>query len=121
MNLHGAPFCGSSGPLMGAPLAAHLLGPHRENMHAESCNHLVARGMSILKQVRLLAASWGTHGMLTWMGNEFGQIDSVDMPRPANGFKQFSMSFALASDESSMHRCLHLFEVKLLAASWGTH
>ncbi|CAE8610854.1 unnamed protein product [Polarella glacialis] len=113
--LHGAPRCRTKGPGAGAPLAASLLGPCRDAMGVLDQNHLVKRGLCILKQTRLLAASLGCDATLTWMGNEFGQIDSVDMPRAANGFnkEQALVAYALADDKGLKHKHLEMFELCL--------
>ncbi|CAE8614205.1 unnamed protein product [Polarella glacialis] len=113
--LHGAPRCRTKGPGAGAPLAASLLGPCRDAMGVLDQNHLVQRGLCILKQTRLLAASLGCDATLTWMGNEFGQIDSVDMPRAANGFnkEQALVAYALADDKGLKHKHLEMFELCL--------
>jgi len=113
INLHGAPFCRPRGLLQGQTLASELLGPHRDNMGATEENILVGRGLAMLKQCRLLAASLGGDGVLSWMGSELGQIDSPDLPRPANGYKDFTIDYASAENKGLKFKHLELFDLCL--------
>merc|ERR1719401_723113 len=76
-------------------------------------NILVSRGLAMLKQCRLLTASLGGDGFLNWMGSETGQIDSPDLPRPANGNKDFSVDFASAENKGLKFKHLDLFDLCL--------
>mmetsp|Transcript_126119 Transcript_126119/g.364984 ORF Transcript_126119/g.364984 Transcript_126119/m.364984 type:complete len:1445 (-) Transcript_126119:202-4536(-) len=111
LNLHSAPALRSRGPLLGAPLAAELLGPHRHCMGVLERSDLVERGIAMLKQIQLLTASLGSDGVLTWMGSEFGQIDSTDMPRPGNGEREFSIAYDLASNKGLKFKHLEAFSL----------
>lgn len=109
MCLHEAPFRQCS--LAGAPLAAKLLGPHRDRMGVLDDDILVARGMSMLKQLRLLVASLGSNATLTWMGSEFGQPDAFDMPRASNSYSSSCARFDLADDKGLKFKHLEMFEM----------
>mmetsp|Transcript_108130 Transcript_108130/g.271999 ORF Transcript_108130/g.271999 Transcript_108130/m.271999 type:complete len:2009 (+) Transcript_108130:103-6129(+) len=113
INLHGATFCRPGGILQGASLASELLGPHRNNMGVMEENILVSRGLAMLKQCRLLAASLGGDGFLNWMGSEVGQIDSPDLPRPANDNRDFSIDYASAENKGLKLKHLDIFDICL--------
>merc|ERR1719317_1705496 len=67
----------------------------------------------MLKQLRLLTASLGSDGVLTWMGSEFGQVDSADMPRLGNGETQMSISYSSADDKGLKFKHLDAFDLCL--------
>jgi len=115
--LHGAPRCRVRGG--GAPLASLLLGQHRDNIGVLENNHLVARGLALLKLMRLATATLGADATGTWMGTEFGQIDSVDMPRPANGLTKDKsrVCYELADDKGLKYKHLAGFELSLNRSS----
>merc|ERR1712048_30309 len=99
----------------GYPLANALLVEQCFSMGVMENHPLVTRGLSLLKLTKLLVASLGGNANLTWMGNEFGQIDPVDMPRPANGFnEEYSrIKYELADNAELKFKQLEAFEVEL--------
>lgn len=111
MNLAGCPFARTAGSGEGASLAADLLGPHRGALGVLDENVVVDRGLAVLKQAHLLASSLGCDSMLSWMGSEFGQIDSADAPRAGNGFAEFRIAYNNADDKGLKLKHLELFNV----------
>jgi len=47
------------------------------------------------------------------MGSEFGQIDSADMPRPANHFAKMHLSYDQADNKGLKFKHLEMFELAL--------
>eukprot|EP00932_Pfiesteria_piscicida_P004284 SRR837773.14189.p2 GENE.SRR837773.14189~~SRR837773.14189.p2 ORF type:complete len:406 (+),score=143.73 SRR837773.14189:78-1220(+) len=113
LNLAGCPFARTAGAGQGASLAADLLGPHRGCMGVLEDNIVVDRGLALLKQSQLLASSLGSDGVLTWMGSEFGQIDSPDPPRPGNGFTDFRIAYEAADDKALKFKHVEMFNLCL--------
>jgi len=109
MNLASCPNSRVAGPGQGASLAAELLGPQRGAMGVLEDNIIVDRGVAMLKQARLLSSSLGADSVMTWMGSEFGQIDSPDPPRPGNNFAEFKVSYNLAEDKGLKFKHLEMF------------
>ena len=56
------------------------------NMHIESQNLLVDRGLALHKMARLATLGAAAHGYLNFMGNEFGHPEWIDFPREGNGW-----------------------------------
>ncbi len=67
------------------------MGVNQENM-------VIDRGMALHKMIRLVTATLGGEGYLTFMGNEFGHPEWIDFPREGNGWsyhhcrRQWSLS-----------------------------
>lgn len=103
----------------GYPLANALLRERCFNMSAGDSDILVNRGLSILKQLKLLTASLGGDSVLTWMGTEFAQIDCTDMPRTGNGFNEecSRVKYELADNEELQFSRMEAFERQLNAAA----
>ncbi len=49
-------------------------------------NAIIDRGIALHKMIRLLTASLGGDGYLSFMGNEFGHPEWIDFPREGNGW-----------------------------------
>lgn len=113
LNLHGAPFCRVAGPLEGSGLAAELLGPYKEGMAVLASDPLVARGLCVLKLLRLLAFSCGADASLNWMGSEFGHAGAQDLPRPANGMNGAAVAYADAEATGMKYKHLEMFALCL--------
>lgn len=111
--LHGAPFRRSL--VGGCPLAATLLGPHKEKMGMSSGDILVERGLSFLKMLRLLSGSMACHASMTWMGSEVGHPDSIDMPRAVNGYStsRARIDYSAADNQALRYKHLEMFEMCL--------
>ena len=56
------------------------------SMDKKSDNQIIDRGMALHKLLRLITASLGGEGYLTFMGNEFGHPEWIDFPREGNGW-----------------------------------
>ncbi len=56
------------------------------SMDKDNQSDVIHRGMSLHKMIRLLTASLGGSGYLTFMGNEFGHPEWIDFPREGNGW-----------------------------------
>ena len=54
------------------------------NMHLESQNLQVDRGIALHKMARLVTMATAAHGYLNFMGNEFGHPEWIDFPREGN-------------------------------------
>jgi len=102
----------------GKPLAQVLMKEHCMEMMVEHRNPAVVRGIALLKIWKLLAAAVG-NSVMTWMGSEFGQIDVVDMPRPANGFNDEGSrtKYELADNTDLKFSQLAAFETALNRAA----
>lgn len=56
------------------------------NMHRDSKNLVVDRGMALHKMARLATIGAAAHGYLNFMGNEFGHPEWIDFPREGNNW-----------------------------------
>ena len=56
------------------------------NMNKDSQSMVIDRGLALHKMLRLLTATLGGEGYLTFMGNEFGHPEWIDFPREGNGW-----------------------------------
>jgi len=115
MNLHGTPKFRSNGVGIGTPFAAQVLAQHRGNMGVLENNHLVIRGLQLLKMAKLVTAAMGSDASMTWMGSEFGMIDTIDLPRPGNGNSKDKafVPYRLAEDKGLKYKHLDVFDVFL--------
>ena len=85
---------------------------------------VIDRGMALHKILRLLTASLGGEGYLTFMGNEFGHPEWIDFPREGNGWSYHycRRQWSLADDENLRYQYLNTFEkamVKLVKPVLG--
>ena len=85
---------------------------------------VIDRGMALHKILRLLTASLGGEGYLTFMGNEFGHPEWIDFPREGNGWSYHycRRQWSLADDENLRYQYLNAFEkamVKLVKPVLG--
>ena len=56
------------------------------SMDRDNQNMTIQRGMALHKMLRLITATLGGEGYLTFMGNEFGHPEWIDFPREGNGW-----------------------------------
>lgn len=77
----------------------------------------VRRAVALHKTIRLLTCFFGGEGYLTFMGNEFGHPDWIDLPREGNGWSYFyaTRRWHLAEDDSLLFSCLRAFDQRMLA------
>jgi 1,4-alpha-glucan branching enzyme len=92
------------------------------SMDKASQSMTVDRGIALHKLLRLLTASLGGEGYLTFMGNEFGHPEWIDFPREGNGWSYHycRRQWHLADDPALKYEYLQEFEkamVKLLKDS----
>ena len=92
------------------------------SMDKASQSMTVDRGVALHKLLRLLTASLGGEGYLTFMGNEFGHPEWIDFPREGNGWSYHycRRQWHLADDPALKYEYLQEFEkamVKLLKDS----
>lgn len=109
--LHGAPHraCRHAG----ISLSSILLGPHLRVMGVMQSDHLVDRGVRLLKMLRLFSVAM-SGATLTWMGSEFGHSGPVDVPRLANDFSSDGfVPFGLADSVGLKYKHLEMFEAFL--------
>jgi hypothetical protein len=73
---------------------------------------VIARGMALHKMLRLLTATLGGEGYLTFMGNEFGHPEWIDFPREGNGWSYHycRRQWSLADDPNLKYQYLNAFE-----------
>jgi 1,4-alpha-glucan branching enzyme len=88
------------------------MGVNQENM-------VIDRGMALHKLIRLITATLGGEGYLTFMGNEFGHPEWIDFPREGNGwsYHHCRRQWSLAENKDLKFRYLKEFEgdmVKLI-------
>ena len=86
------------------------------NMHKTSQSPVIDRGMALHKLIRLLTATLGGEGYLTFMGNEFGHPEWIDFPREGNGwsYHHCRRQWSLAEDPGLRYRYLLEFEKALI-------
>ncbi|CAK9014954.1 unnamed protein product [Durusdinium trenchii] len=115
MNLHGTPKFRYTGLGIGSPFAAQVLGQHRNNMGVMENNHLVIRGLQLLKMSKLVSAAMGLDASMTWMGSEFGMVDPLDLPRPGNGHSKDKayVPYSQAENTGLKYKHLDVFDVFL--------
>jgi len=113
LNLHDAPR--SNNTFAGYSMANALLRERCFNMSIADSDPSIARGLSILKVTKLLTASLFGRSVMTWMGNEFAQIDLADMPRLGNGFNDecSRVKYELADNEDLKFGRIAAFEARL--------
>ena len=90
-----------------------------KHMEAQDPRDRIYRGMALHKLLRLLTASLGGEGYLTFMGNEFGHPEWIDFPREGNGWSYHycRRQWSLADAPNLKYQFLLAFEkamVKLL-------
>ena len=75
-------------------------------------NPTVDRGMALHKLIRLITASLGGEGYLTFMGNEFGHPEWIDFPREGNGWSYHycRRQWSLAENGFLKYSFLNAFE-----------
>jgi len=123
--LHGAPIWRSR--TSGCPLATQLLLPHKDDLGVLVDSPFLLRGLSLLKMIRLITTSLGTSALLTWMGSEFGHLEPIDMPRPANQFSSYKarISYDSADNKALRYKHLQMFDmfvnVMAMALQWFMH
>ncbi|MEA2068304.1 MAG: alpha amylase C-terminal domain-containing protein [Verrucomicrobiota bacterium] len=94
------------------------------NMHRDSQNLVVDRGLALHKMARLATSGAAAHGYLNFMGNEFGHPEWIDFPREGNNWSYHyaRRQWNLRDDETLKFHCLAVFDQAMvnLVRSHGT-
>ncbi|CEL94386.1 unnamed protein product [Vitrella brassicaformis CCMP3155] len=115
MNRHDAPY--ASYHLGDATLAHVLMGSAMyNNMGVFDPNEGAARGLALHKMIRLFGCGLGGDGYMTFMGNEFGHPEWIDMPRAGNGWSHSHARrrWDLADNKDLKFKNFEFFEACLL-------
>ena len=82
------------------------------HMSRDTQNHLVARGIALLKLIRLITFSLSGEGYLNFIGNEFGHPEWVDFPREGNNYSYHfaRRQWSLVDNEKLLYRGLAEFD-----------
>ena len=80
-------------------------------------NAIIARGMALHKMLRLITATLGGEGYLTFMGNEFGHPEWIDFPREGNGWSHHycRRQWSLADNPDLKYPQLQEFEQAMVS------
>jgi len=86
------------------------------HMQVADQNHIIDRGIALHKIFRLITASVGGEGYLTFIGNEFGHPEWVDFPRIGNdwSYKYARRQWSLVDNEELKYKYLNEFEKAML-------
>ena len=89
------------------------------SMNKNSQNIVIDRGIALHKILRLLTATLGGEGYLTFMGNEFGHPEWIDFPREGNGWSYHycRRQWSLAENSDLRYHYLLDFEKTMVAES----
>jgi 1,4-alpha-glucan branching enzyme len=92
------------------------------HMEKGSETMVIDRGIALHKLLRLVTASLGGSGYLTFMGNEFGHPEWIDFPREGNGWSYHycRRQWSLAENEKLRYGQLLAFE-KAMVESLKKH
>jgi 1,4-alpha-glucan branching enzyme len=87
------------------------------NMGISDQNLIVDRGIALHKIFRLLTASIGGEGYLTFIGNEFGHPEWVDFPRLGNdwSYQHARRQWSLVDNPNLKYQFLNAFDVAMVA------
>ena len=87
------------------------------NMRTDSQSMIIDRGIALHKMLRLLTATLGGEGYLTFMGNEFGHPEWIDFPREGNGWSYHycRRQWSLADDPNLKYQYLNAFEKAMVS------
>ena len=86
------------------------------HMDKNSQSPVIDRGIALHKLMRLITASLGGSGYLTFMGNEFGHPEWIDFPREGNGWSYHycRRQWSLAEDPNLRYGDLLAFEKEMV-------
>jgi 1,4-alpha-glucan branching enzyme len=87
------------------------------HMHKAAQSPVIDRGMALHKMLRLITATLGGEGYLTFMGNEFGHPEWIDFPREGNGWSHHycRRQWSLADNPDLKYAYLLEFEKAMVA------
>lgn len=98
-------------------LAFWLMDKHMYfDMATHQENHIIDRGIALHKMIRLITATAGGEGYLTFIGNEFGHPEWMDFPREGNNwsFKHCKRQWSLVDNELLKYKFLNHFDNDLV-------
>ncbi len=92
------------------------------HMSCSTPSHIIDRGMSLHKMIRLATLAAGGEGWLNFMGNEFGHPEWIDFPREGNGnsYKYCRRQWSLVDNDLLRYRFLNAFDRAMLALAKRT-
>jgi 1,4-alpha-glucan branching enzyme len=84
-------------------------------MRCDSQSLVIARGIALLKIIRLFTFSLGGEGYLNFMGNEFGHPEWIDFPRVGNGYSYHyaRRQWSLVDNDELLYKGLNAFDTSL--------
>ena len=87
------------------------------SMDRDNPSLVIHRGMALHKMLRLITASLGGEGYLTFMGNEFGHPEWIDFPREGNGWSYHycRRQWSLADSPDLKYQYLNAFEKHMVS------
>jgi len=88
-----------------------------DQMHIDSQNLKVNRGLALQKMIRLITLSTAGNGYLNFMGNEFGHPEWIDFPRQGNNWSYHyaRRQWHLVDDERLKYQFLSRFDRDMIA------
>ncbi len=91
------------------------------SMDRDNQNMTIQRGMALHKMLRLITATLGGEGYLTFMGNEFGHPEWIDFPREGNGWSYHycRRQWSLADNPELKYQYLNEFEKAMVKLAKG--
>ncbi len=92
------------------------------HMSCSTPSHIIDRGISLHKMIRLATLAAGGEGWLNFMGNEFGHPEWIDFPREGNGnsYKYCRRQWSLVDNDLLRYRFLNAFDRAMLALAKRT-
>lgn len=86
------------------------------DMHIDSKNLYVNRGIALHKMIRLLTIACAGNGYLNFMGNEFGHPEWIDFPREGNNwsFHYARRQWQLVDDPNLKYQALNMFDKDMI-------
>ena len=92
------------------------------HMSCSTPSHIIDRGLSLHKMIRLATLAAGGEGWLNFMGNEFGHPEWIDFPREGNGnsYKYCRRQWSLVDNDLLRYRFLNAFDRAMLALAKRT-
>jgi 1,4-alpha-glucan branching enzyme len=86
------------------------------HMQKEDDNLIIARGIALLKMIRLFTISLGGQAYLNFMGNEFGHPEWIDFPREGNNwsYKYARRLWSISEDPNLKYHYLSFFDREML-------
>ena len=88
-----------------------------DQMHKNSQNIKVDRGLALQKMIRLITLGTAGNGYLNFMGNEFGHPEWIDFPREGNNWSYHyaRRQWHLVDDDSLKYQFLARFDRDMIA------